>query len=126
MKTPEITYKVVVILPNGNQESGDKVYKLSDAIKAALYEREKLIKIFPNFHEMLAEIEEEVHENGEHFNRDWAYDNCLMQLELVKYVNEEPMPFEASEFEGIKGAEEFAEHFEITGWAMCKDEFWNE
>jgi hypothetical protein len=119
---PLTTYQLQLNAPHGNEKYRELYYDLEDAVEAALDELERLEKSYPDFDKQL-EIEKQ---NDLMFNSEWAWNKCRFELELCKYVGDDIEEFEPEEFEDIRHGKEFAERFEIDGWAVSKKSFWNE
>lgn len=106
----------------GNQHrvnGQDEFNNISDAMKKALSERERMLSDY-------GILEEKAKENELDLN--WCYENCQVQLELQKWDDEDGIKeINSEDYDGIDAElmAEFKSKFQTTGWANCLIDFFH-
>lgn len=117
------TFKIQIAeTKTGNQHrvnGQDEFNNISDAMKKALSERERMIKEY-------GILEEKAKENE--WDLNCCYENCNVQLELQKWDDEDGIQvIELEDYDGVDAElmKEFESKFQTTGWAICLTKFFH-
>lgn len=117
------TFKIQITeTKNGNEHrvSGqDEFNNISDAMKKALSERERMLSDYGIW-------EEKAKEKG--FDLTWCYENCKVQLELQKWDSEDGIQeINSADYDGADAElmAEFESKFQAIGWAVCLTDFFH-
>lgn len=106
----------------GNQHrvnGQDEFNNISDAMKKALSERERMLSDY-------GILEEKAKENE--WDLNWCYENCQVQLELQKWHAEDGIQeINSADYDGVDAElmAEFESKFQTTGWANCLTDFFH-
>jgi Arc/MetJ-type ribon-helix-helix transcriptional regulator len=118
-----ITFKIQIAETKaGNQHrvnGQDEFNSISDAIRKALSERERMLLDY-------GILEEKAKENE--WDLNWCYENCKVQLELQKWDDEDGIQeITAEDYNGVDAElmKEFESKFQTTGWANCLTDFFH-
>ena len=117
------TFKIQIAEANtGNQHrvNGQNEFNnISDAMKKALYERERMLSDY-------GILEEKAKENE--FDLNWCYENCQVKLELQKFDAEDGIQeINSADYDDVDAElmAEFESKFQTTGWANCLTVFFH-
>lgn len=106
----------------GNQHrvnGQDEFNNISDAMKKALSERERMLSDY-------GILEEKAKENE--WDLNWCYENCQVQLDLQKWDSEDGIQeITSADYDGVDAElmAEFESKFQTTGWANCLTDFFH-
>ena len=117
------TFKIQIAETNtGNQHrvnGQDEFNNISDAMKKALSERERMLSDY-------GILEEKAKENE--WDLNWCCENCQVQLELQKWDSEDGIQeITSADYDGVDAElmAEFESKFQTTGWANCLTDFFH-